>query len=131
MSRAVWFTASVLLASMTGLHAAQAPVEPAPLDRSLLDTYCVTCHNERLRIAGLTLDTVDISRVGVHAELLEKVVGKLRKGQMPPAGLRGGRHIRYPGTPLANLWRIVLSKMGIPVDQIGDSAGPLDHLTDV
>ena len=32
------------------------------------------------------------------------------------AGLRGGRHIRYPGTPLANLWQTVLGKMGIPVD---------------
>jgi hypothetical protein len=48
------------------------------------------------------------------------------------AGLRGGRHIRYPmGTPLANLWQTVLDKMGIPVDQIGDSTGTLDHLTDV
>ena len=48
------------------------------------------------------------------------------------AGLKGGRHIRYPaGTPLANLWQTVLDKMGIPIDRIGDSTGPLDHLTDV
>ena len=34
----------------------------------------------------MTLDSVDISRVDVHAEVLEKVVRKLRAGQMPPAG---------------------------------------------
>ena len=54
--------------------------------RALLDRYCVTCHNERLQTAGLTLDSVDISRVDVHAEVLEKVVRKLRAGQMPPEG---------------------------------------------
>ncbi len=54
--------------------------------RALLDRYCVTCHNERLQTAGLTLDSVDLNRVDVHAEVLEKVVRKLRAGQMPPAG---------------------------------------------
>ena len=54
--------------------------------RALLDRYCVTCHNERLRTADLLLDQVDLDRVAVHAETLEKVVRKLRAGQMPPAG---------------------------------------------
>ena len=55
-------------------------------EQALLDRYCVTCHNDNLRTAGLTLDTVDIARVGDHAEIWEKVVGKLRAGMMPPAG---------------------------------------------
>ena len=58
---------------------------PAP-SRALLDRYCVTCHNERLRTGDLLLDQVDLERVGAHAETLEKVVRKLRAGQMPPAG---------------------------------------------
>ena len=80
----------------TGPGASQATGAPAvrPVatasatapSRALLDRYCVTCHNERLQTAGLTLDTVDISQVGAHAEVLEKVVRKLRAGQMPPAG---------------------------------------------
>lgn len=61
---------------------------PVPLDRSLLDRYCVTCHNERLKTAGLMLDEVDINDLGANAAVLEKVVRKLRSGQMPPAGVR-------------------------------------------
>src|SRR5262249_49240456 len=48
--------------------------------------YCVTCHNQKLKTAGLTLDTVDPSSVGPDAEVWEKVVRKLRAGMMPPAG---------------------------------------------
>ena len=64
---------------------AAANATPAP-SRALLDRYCVSCHNERLRTAGLLLDQVDLERVGAHAETLELVVRKLRAGQMPPAG---------------------------------------------
>ena len=53
--------------------------------RAALDRYCVTCHNERLRTAGLTLDTVDPAHVGTAPEVWEKVVRKLRTGMMPPA----------------------------------------------
>ena len=57
---------------------------PTP-QRTLLDRYCVTCHNQRLRIAELTLDDVDVTDVGAHPEIWEKVVRKLRAGAMPPA----------------------------------------------
>ena len=59
--------------------------EAAP-DRALLDRYCVTCHNARLRTAGLTLDNIDPGNVGAHAETWEKVLRKIRAGQMPPVG---------------------------------------------
>jgi cytochrome c5 len=54
--------------------------------RALLDKYCVTCHNERLRTASLTLDRADISQIGAAPELWEKVLRKLNTGAMPPAG---------------------------------------------
>lgn len=53
---------------------------------SLLEQYCVTCHNQRAKIGGLALDTVDLYRPGDNAETLEKVIRKLRAGMMPPAG---------------------------------------------
>ena len=56
------------------------------LDRSLLDQYCVTCHNERLRAGGLSLELVDLNDVPAHADALEKVIRKLSAGQMPPIG---------------------------------------------
>jgi len=54
--------------------------------RELVDRYCVSCHNENLRTAGLALDTMDLASVGDGAEVWEKVVTKLRAGMMPPAG---------------------------------------------
>ena len=61
--------------------AATAAVSP---ERALLDRYCVTCHNERLRTANLTLDAMDVTNVAADAEVWEKVVRKLRAGAMPP-----------------------------------------------
>jgi hypothetical protein len=43
------------------------------------------------------------------------------------AGIRGGRHIRYPeNTPMANFYLTLLEKMGIHADRFGDSTGKLD-----
>jgi hypothetical protein len=38
-----------------------------------------------LKTGGLSLDAVDLTDVSANARVLEKVVGKLRSGQMPPA----------------------------------------------
>ena len=66
--------------------AAQPPGgEARTTEQRLLDRYCLTCHNTRLRTADLALDTVDVSDVGAHPEIWEKVVRKLRAGAMPPA----------------------------------------------
>jgi Protein of unknown function (DUF1587)/Planctomycete cytochrome C len=58
-----------------------------PSQRAVLDKYCVTCHNQKLKTAGLMLDTLDLRSVGEHVEQWEKVVRKLRAGMMPPAGM--------------------------------------------
>jgi hypothetical protein len=49
--------------------------------------YCTTCHNQRLKTAGLALDTLDPAKVPAGAETWEKVLQKLRTGAMPPAGM--------------------------------------------
>ncbi|MYN64884.1 MAG: DUF1592 domain-containing protein [Acidobacteria bacterium] len=56
--------------------------------RRVLNRYCVGCHNERLRTAGLTLDAMDPAQVGDHPDAWEKVVRRLRTASMPPAGRR-------------------------------------------
>src|SRR5262245_49967814 len=61
------------------------PAATSP-ERAFLNQYCVTCHNARLRTAGLTLDTLDVARVQDDRAAWEKVVRKLRAGIMPPAG---------------------------------------------
>jgi mono/diheme cytochrome c family protein len=57
-----------------------------PTERLVLNRYCVTCHNERLRTAGLALDTKDVGDPALHGDVWEKVVRKLRGGAMPPPG---------------------------------------------
>ena len=53
---------------------------------STVRRYCVTCHNDRLRTAEFSLDGVDLSDLGGHAEQWEKVINKLRTKTMPPVG---------------------------------------------
>jgi mono/diheme cytochrome c family protein len=53
---------------------------------ALLKQYCVTCHNERVKAAGLTLDTLTLADAPAHAETWEKVIRKVRVGMMPPDG---------------------------------------------
>ncbi|MGE3512191.1 MAG: DUF1592 domain-containing protein [Vicinamibacterales bacterium] len=54
--------------------------------RDAIQRYCLTCHNDRLKTAGLTLEALDVERPGAHPVEWEKVVAKLRSGSMPPAG---------------------------------------------
>jgi mono/diheme cytochrome c family protein len=51
-----------------------------------LQQYCVTCHNARLKTAGLVIDPATLTDVSAGAEQWEKVVRKLRTTAMPPAG---------------------------------------------
>ena len=54
--------------------------------RAVIDRYCVTCHNQRLKTAGLAIDGLNLNDIGTNAPVWEKVVRKLRAGLMPPAG---------------------------------------------
>jgi Protein of unknown function (DUF1592)/Protein of unknown function (DUF1588)/Protein of unknown function (DUF1585)/Protein of unknown function (DUF1587)/Protein of unknown function (DUF1595)/Cytochrome C oxidase, cbb3-type, subunit III len=53
----------------------------------LLKKYCVTCHNQKLKTASLTLDTIDTVNVANSAQAWEKVIVKLRSRAMPPVGM--------------------------------------------
>jgi mono/diheme cytochrome c family protein len=55
--------------------------------RNLLDRYCVTCHNERVKTADLMLDRVDITNPGGNPDVWEKVMRKVRIGTMPPPNM--------------------------------------------
>ncbi len=96
-------TVSVTIAAVqgAGLERGQAPVLPGVEQRVLLDRYCVGCHNQKAKIAGLTLDTLDLARPGEHAEAWEKVVRKLRAGVMPPAGRPRPEPTAYEGLRLS------------------------------
>jgi hypothetical protein len=68
--------------TLPGVQTAASP--PAP--RAVIDTYCIGCHNQKLRTAGLELETLNLTTPGANAEVWEKVIAKLRAGSMPPPG---------------------------------------------
>ena len=82
---------ALILCVSPGAFAAAQPApqggDAASAHHAVLQRYCVPCHNERnqTNAGGLSLDAADLSRVGEHAEVWEKVVVKLRAGLMPPA----------------------------------------------
>src|SRR5438874_10334154 len=55
--------------------------------RDVINRYCISCHNDRLKTGGLTLDQVAAQEIGRNPEAWEKVVRKLRVRQMPPVGM--------------------------------------------
>jgi mono/diheme cytochrome c family protein len=84
----------VIASSTVQTSARQAPPAPsAPAGsptavppRAVLDKYCISCHNQKTRTAGLALDSVDPANPTANAELWEKVIGRLQQGSMPPPG---------------------------------------------
>jgi mono/diheme cytochrome c family protein len=88
--RALAVTALVVVFAATPSTAQRGPAAaPAASEqRALLDQYCVTCHNDRLKTSNLSLEKLDLSTAGDHGELWERVIRKLRAGVMPPPGVR-------------------------------------------
>ena len=52
----------------------------------VIGSYCLECHDDAGREAGLTLEGVRLDDIAGHAELFEEVARKLRGRQMPPLG---------------------------------------------
>ena len=88
MTGIVWAALNHPSAAQVPQQNPPAPVAAATGQPSVFRQYCVGCHNERMKagFGDLSLENVDPADVAGHAETLEKVVRKLRKGQMPPTG---------------------------------------------
>ncbi len=90
MNRAIT-VAGVLAIAVVASVEQRAPSQTQSLqasssEQALLDRYCITCHNEKTKTAGLMLDKLDFTHPGKNAENWEKAVRKIRSGMMPPAG---------------------------------------------
>jgi len=78
---------AVLHASSAQDTPARVANEPAVNARAVVDKYCVTCHNQRLKTSDLALDSLDISSPASHGEIWESVARRLRTRSMPPQGM--------------------------------------------
>ena len=93
-ARAALFAVGVCGSVAVALTGAQTSSPPPPSQaaaaavtpRAMLDTYCVGCHNQRLKTGGLALDAIDATAPEANPEVWERVITRLRAGSMPPAG---------------------------------------------
>jgi hypothetical protein len=94
---ACFLIASGMAGAASRMQAAPIPRQASDLhpstdvaaERAVLQRYCLTCHNQKLKDQGvvpIALDTLDISKLGADAETWERVVRKVRTGLMPPPG---------------------------------------------
>ena len=84
-----WLVFAAFAAEPAGRQAVSAQTAASSASyRSIVDQYCVTCHNTRLKTGGLVLEGLDMSRLSGDAETWEKAVRKVRAGVMPPQGAR-------------------------------------------
>ena len=72
--------------AQSGFRQTQSAPATASPEQALVSRYCVTCHNDRSKTGGLSLEKLDVSNIGAHAEVWEKVVQKLHGHLMPPPG---------------------------------------------
>src|SRR5580692_954049 len=94
MNRALTVAGVVAIAAVAGVEQSARPQSAAQTaagqnvsaEQALLNRYCITCHNEKTKTAGLMLDKLDFTHPGKDAEVWEKAVRKVRSGMMPPGG---------------------------------------------
>ncbi len=60
---------------------------PADAHNAVIKQYCVLCHNDQMLTGNLSLAAVDVTRAEQSAEVVEKMIRKLRAGMMPPPGM--------------------------------------------
>ena len=84
----------LIAASLVFPFWANAQNAPTPA-RELVTKYCIACHNEKLKTAGLMLDKADAEHVAKAPEIWENVIAKLRSRVMPPPGMRRPDNAEY------------------------------------
>ena len=121
-----WFAAGVVMAvSVVAVRGAQqypvSQVSPAAAAQkpavagdapyqALVSTYCLSCHNGKVKAGNLQLDAVIAADLSAHHEAWEKVALKLRAHQMPPIGSR---------QPDASTHAAALSSLEGALDRLG------------
>ena len=84
-------TLAIVWGGTARVNAQPPQAGPAPAiapDSAFLTQYCVGCHNQRAKVAGLREVQCVEREAGSDAETWEKVIKKVRTGMMPPSGAR-------------------------------------------
>ena len=76
MNRGLWAVGVVLSVAVLGAQ------------QDAINRYCVSCHNDRLKTSGLSLEKADATRPALNPEVWESVARKLQARSMPPQNAR-------------------------------------------
>ncbi|HUK35700.1 MAG TPA: DUF1587 domain-containing protein, partial [Vicinamibacterales bacterium] len=98
MNRGLWLAAASLWVASAAwgvMHAAspqnagQTPADGVhAAAQQTITRYCVTCHNDRLKTSGLSLEHADIAHAAADPAMWESVARKLQARAMPPQTAR-------------------------------------------
>jgi hypothetical protein len=86
---ALVLVAGILSQTPRAAEPRQVPARPSaagPQYETVVNRYCVSCHNDRLKTGGLSLEKIDFAHLPQHNDIWEKVIVKLDAGMMPPVG---------------------------------------------
>ena len=83
----IWFGSLAIVLAASPSAKSWQQTSPANTSTALVRQYCVGCHNDKLKTANVSFETVNLTKVADDAGLWEKALRKLRTNQMPPAGL--------------------------------------------
>ncbi|MGZ6039854.1 MAG: DUF1592 domain-containing protein [Phenylobacterium sp.] len=86
-------TAWALAATPTAVRKAQpvkaeSPAADAPSPITVVDRYCIGCHNARAKIGGIALDSLDRTAYTHDAAIWEEAIRRLRGHYMPPSSAK-------------------------------------------
>jgi hypothetical protein len=85
-SLALWLSAAIHTGAHEGQQSRGTTPQTVSRQRAIIGQYCVGCHNDKVKTAGLALNTLDIDNVSASPEVWERVARKLRSRVMPPPG---------------------------------------------
>ena len=84
----------LFVASLTGVFTASQQTTAVPRTSgpqeplATIQQYCVSCHNDRTKVAGVSFQDITPESIGQHADVFEKAVRKMRGRVMPPPNAR-------------------------------------------
>jgi len=78
---------NVTTALALGLAVSAVRAQTPQAADAMVKRYCIGCHNDKLKTGGVSLTTAPATAIGGNAATWEKVLRKMRTGEMPPVGL--------------------------------------------
>ncbi len=81
------FMGAGVWAQQSGAPTPAVGAMPDTEQNALIEEFCTSCHNSSVKSGELILERFNVASPLLSSELLEKMIRKLRAGQMPPSDM--------------------------------------------